>query len=245
MQIINALILSTIAGISTVVGGLIVFLKIKNIDKFISFCLSFSAIIMIGISIFELFPESITFLITKYKFNTILIYIIVLFIIGKSSITLLNRLISSSSNLYKIGILNMIILILHNFPEGITTFITSVHDINIGFKISIAIMFHNIPEGISIAAPIYIATRSRKKALFKVFISGLSEPLGALFAYIFLKNHINDYLISFLLLIVSIIMISLSIEKLLPEAYKYNSKRYIRIGVLLGIIILLISLFIL
>ena len=68
MQITNALLISTIAGLSTVIGGLIVFLKIKNIDKFITFCLSFTATIMIGISILELFPESFFTLLNKYSF---------------------------------------------------------------------------------------------------------------------------------------------------------------------------------
>ena len=245
MQIANALLISTIAGLSTVIGGLIVFLKIKNIDKFITFCLSFTATIMIGISILELFPESFFTLLNKYSFLITILSVFLIFIIGINIIRVINHLLKNTNNLYKIGILNMIALILHNFPEGITTFITSMHDIDIGIKIGVAIMFHNIPEGIAIAAPIYCATGNKLKAISKTFISGLSEPLGAIFAYLFLKNYIDEYLIAFLLIIVSAIMISLSVEKLFPEAMSHNSKKMLKFGLILGLIALFISLFIL
>lgn len=245
MQIINALLISTIAGLSTVIGGLVIFLKIKNIDKFITFCLSFTAVIMIGISVIELFPESFFTLLNRFSWIFTIVIVVTVFIIGIFIIKIINKLINNTDNLYKIGILNMIVLILHNFPEGITTFITSYHDLNIGISIAIAIMLHNIPEGIAIAAPIYCSTRNRKKALFKTFLSGISEPIGAIFAFIFLKRYINDTLIAFLLIIVCAIMITLSLEKLLPEAIERKSQKSLKFGFIMGFIALLVSLFIL
>lgn len=245
MQIINALLISTIAGLSTVIGGLIIFFRIKNIDKFITFCLSFTAVIMIGISVIELFPESFFTLSKNYSMFLTIIIILIVFVLGIFIIRLTNKLINNSDNLYKIGILNMIVLILHNFPEGITTFITSYHDLNIGLSIAIAIMLHNIPEGVAIAVPIYCSTKSKKKALLKTFLSGISEPIGALFAFIFLKNYINDVLIAFLLIVVCAIMITLSIEKLLPEAINRKSDKSLKMGFIIGIIVLFVSLFIL
>lgn len=245
MQIINALLISTIAGLSTVIGGLVIFFKIKNIDKFITFCLSFTAVIMIGISVIELFPESFFTLLKNYSMFLTIIIILIVFVLGILIIRLTNKLINNSDNLYKIGILNMIVLILHNFPEGITTFITSYHDLNIGISIAIAIMLHNIPEGVAIAVPIYCSTKSKKKALLKTFLSGISEPIGALFAFIFLKSYINDVLIAFLLIIVCAIMITLSLEKLLPEAISRKSDKSLKMGFIIGIIVLFVSLFIL
>ncbi len=245
MEIIGALLISTIAGLSTVLGSFIVFLKIKNTDKFISFCLSFTAIIMIGISLFELFPESFFTISSRYSILFSIILVTLIFIIGIFIIKFLNKAIKYSNSLYKIGILNMIALILHNFPEGITTFMTSMHDIDIGIKISIAIMFHNIPEGIAIAAPIYCATKSKKNAIIKTFLSGISEPIGALFAYLFLKHYINDFVISLLLVIVGAIMVTISIEKLIPEANTHKSKKSLLYGFIFGIIALFISLIIL
>ena len=55
-NIIIPLILSTLAGLSTLIGAIPIFFKIKekNLNKFISFCLSFSIAIMISISILDL-----------------------------------------------------------------------------------------------------------------------------------------------------------------------------------------------
>lgn len=245
MQIAGALLISTIAGLSTVLGSFIVFFKIKNIDKYITCCLSFTATIMLGISIFELFPESFFTLLANHSIIFTILLIILIFVIGIIVIRIINHLLQNTNNLYKIGILNMIALILHNFPEGITTFITSMHNLDIGIKISIAIMFHNIPEGIAIAAPIYCATKNKRKAISKTFLSGISEPIGAIFAYLFLKNYIDDQLIAILLIIVCAIMITLSIEKLLPEAINHNCKKQLRVGVIIGLIALFISFFIL
>ncbi|MBE6160725.1 MAG: zinc transporter ZupT [Firmicutes bacterium] len=245
MQIINALIISTIAGLSTVVGGLIVLFNIKDENKFITFCLAFTSAIMIGLSVLELFPDAYFTLIRKYNIYSILLLSILIFGVGEIIIKLIYKSIKSNNTLYKIGILNMIALILHNFPEGITTFITSVHDTEIGLKISFAIMLHNIPEGIAIASPIYLSSKSKFKAIKNTFISGLSEPIGALFAYIILKDYINDYMIAFLLLIVCAIMLTLSIEKLIPEAYNYQNKKIFRLGFILGSIILFITIYIL
>ena len=224
MQIINALLISTIAGLSTVIGGLVIFFRIKNIDKFITFCLSFTAVIMIGISVIELFPESFFTLSKNYSMFLTIIIILIVFILGIFIIRLTNKLINNSDNLYKIGILNMIVLILHNFPEGITTFITSYHDLNIGISIAIAIMLHNIPEGVAIAVPIYCSTKSKKKALLKTFLSGISEPIGALFAFIFLKNYINDVLIAFLLISTGSFLPSsyTSIPSCLPSCFNWS-----------------------
>lgn len=249
MQIIGALLVSTIAGLSTVLGGLVIFFKFKerNINKFITASLAFSLAIMIGISITDLIPES-TFIIMKtYGINKGIVYSLVSFIIGIVLIKYLNKIMAKAetkNDLYKLGILNMLALILHNFPEGIATFMSSYNNINMGIKLSIAIAFHNIPEGISIAVPIYYATKSKKEALLKTFLSGIAEPIGALIAYIFLSKYITDSLISIILLLVGGIMITLAIEVILPKTKKYNFKGYLYLGLILGTILILFNYFI-
>ena len=149
----------------------------------------------------------------------------------------------ATNDLYKLGILNMLALILHNFPEGIATFMSSYKDIELGLKLGLAIAFHNIPEGISIAVPIYYATKSKKNALFKTFLSGIAEPIGAILAFIFLSKYITDELISIILLLVGGIMITLAIEVILPKAKKYNLNKFLYLGLLIGIILILINYF--
>ncbi len=250
MQLISALLISSLAGLSTIIGGLVIFFKFKekNINKFITASLAFSLTIMIGISITDLLPESTYILLSNYGITKGIILTLILFILGIFLIKYLNKLIKNTENkksdLYKLGILNMLALILHNFPEGIATFMSSYKDINLGLKLSLAIAFHNIPEGISIAVPIYYATKSKKEALLKTLYSGVAEPIGAILAYIFLSNYITDNLISIVLILVAGIMISLAIEGLLPKAQKYKLNRYLYLGMFLGIILILFNYFV-
>lgn len=247
MSTLNALLISTMAGMSTLLGGIVIFLNIKEdkINKFISLCLAFSIAIMIGISLTDLIPSSFFNILLNYHFPTSIIVILLSFLFGIVSVIIINKLMNNKSNsLYKLGILSMIALMLHNFPEGIATFIGSIEDVNLGLKLSLAIMFHNIPEGISIAVPIYYATKSKKKALFNTFLSGLAEPLGAFLAFVFLKNYINDLMISIVLLFVAGIMITLSINEMLPKALSYKENKFIYLGLIIGVILILLNHFI-
>lgn len=147
---IIAILISAIAGFSTVLGALIIFFKIKReyIDKFITFCIAFSLSIMIGISITDLIPHSFFYLMLNLPYFKGIFIIVSSFLSGVGLVLIINKGIKFNSNdLYRLGILNMIALIIHNFPEGIATFMSSYNDIDVGIKLSIAIMLHNIPEG--------------------------------------------------------------------------------------------------
>ena len=245
MKLLIPLLISMIAGFSTLIGALFVFIKIdkKNINKFITICLSFSAAIMIGISITDLIPSSYFIILNKYSLFKGNLIAILTFLLGGSAIILISlkfdKLALKKSSLYKLGILNMIALMLHNLPEGMATFLSSYTNISLGVKLSIAIMLHNIPEGISIAVPIYYATNNKYSAFKYTFLSGFAEPLGALLAFILFKNIINDLIISIILILVAGIMIFLSINKILDETLKYHEHKYIKYGFLFGIIFII------
>lgn len=244
MSTLNAFIMSTMAGMSTLFGSIVIFFNIKeeNINKFITLCLSFSIAIMIGISITDLIPTSFFKIFFNYNIITAIIISLISFSIGIILIKIINKYIKDDNNtLYKLGILSMLTLMLHNFPEGIATFIGSVSDASLGIKLSLSIMFHNIPEGISIAVPIYYATKSKKKAIFNTFLSGFAEPVGALLAYFFLKKYINDIMISIILLFVAGLMITLAINEMLPKALSYKNNKYIYLGQFIGIILVLLT----
>ncbi len=240
--------ISLLAGVSTLIGVIPIFIKIKqkNINKFITFSLSFSLSTMMGISIFDLIPTSFIFL--KEKYNIILLGILLILEFGITffMVGMLNKKIDKKgqgSELFKLGILNMLVLILHNFPEGIATFLSSYVNVELGLKLSFAIMLHNIPEGLCIAIPIYYATKDINKAIKYTLISGLSEPLGALICYVFFKNFITMTMIHFVLLFVGCLMLVLAIEKIFPEAIKYKEDKYVCIGILIGLCFIFISIF--
>ena len=250
MNTVIPMLVSTIAGLSTLIGATTIFFKVdKNkYNKFITFCLAFSIAIMIGISIFDLIPESFFQYFSVYGMSKSIILLIVAFLISYIFITVLSMIIKKETkkeDLYRLGILNMIVLIFHNMPEGIATFLSSYQDLSLGIKLAIAIMLHNIPEGISIAVPIYYSTRNKKLAFRNAFISGMAEPLGALLALVFLKNYISEMMISIILIIVAGLMITLSIQELLPESLKYKENKALYLGLASGAVLVLINMFLL
>ncbi len=252
MNIILPLLISTIAGFSTVLGGLIVYLRIKRVEEFITLCLSFSLSVMISISIIELIPDSSFQFIRFFGILKGTILAVIIFLIGVLSVNIINNFIkkydkstTSSNNLYRVGILSMIALLLHNFPEGIATFMSSYKDLTLGISLGIAIMMHNIPEGISISVPIYYSTGSKKRGVVYSLISGIAEPIGALLTYLLFKNYITDLSLAIVLLLVAGIMITLSINELLPEVLKYKKERYIILGLIIGNILVIVNHFIL
>lgn len=135
--------------------------------------------------------------------------------------------------LYRMGIFSAIAIAIHNFPEGLATFASALQDPTIGISIAIAIAIHNIPEGIAVSVPLYYATGSRRKAFFFSFLSGLSEPVGALIGYILLKPFFNDTIFGILFAAVAGIMVFISLDELLPSAEKYG-KHHIAIYSLIG-----------
>ena len=247
-NIIIPFIISLIAGLSTVVGAILTYFKPKDINMFIGSSLSFSATIMVLISILELIPNGFFYLKDKYNLIYAFLVLILMILIGLGINILINKKIKKrvgeSSNLYRVGVLSMIALMIHNLPEGILTFLSSSVNLKLGLKLGLAIMLHNIPEGIAIAVPIYYSTYSHKKGVVGALISGLSEPFGALLAFLLLYRFISNTLISFILLFVAGIMISISINDIFEEAKKYSKKTLIT-GVVLGVIVIILTEYIL
>lgn len=241
-RVVFSFLISSIAGLSTLIGSLIIFIKSNNKDKIILASLAFAASVMLSISLIDLIPESFNIFIKKlYLFPTLLIILIGLNIGIIISLFIKKYIPENNDKLYKIGIISMLAIIIHNIPEGMATFMATSNNIKLGIKLSIAISLHNIPEGISIAIPIYYSTKSKIKAVFYTFVAGLSELLGAIITYLFLKNLINEYTLGILFSIIAGIMIHISLFELLKTSYKYNNKKYTNLFFLIGIIIVIIS----
>lgn len=237
-----AFLLSSMAGISTLIGFLFIFIK-RNREDIISKALGFAVGVMATVSISDLIPSSLKAIITKHSIPITFILIIIGFIIGIIISNIVDKKVEKTSKnslkLYKLGIISMLVIILHNIPEGIVTFITSNNNIKLGITLSIAIALHNIPEGISIAIPIYYSTNSKIKAFLYTLISAISEPLGALLSYLFLSKYIDNTILGIIYAIIAGMMVNIAINELYKEAIKTNKKntfKYIIYGSLLMII---------
>ena len=250
LQALYALFLSIIAGMATLIGAVIViFTKTEN-KKFISASLGFASGIMISVSMLELFSTSNDLITTGT--STILGPIIatislaagmfITFIINHfvqdDNESLDNINYSPKNKLFSVGIVSMLAIALHNFPEGIATFMSSYGNTTLGISITLAIALHNIPEGITVALPIYLSTSSKKKAFLYTFLSGITEPIGAILAYFVLRYFLTDLILGIIFGVVSGIMIYIAVDDLRPSSRKYGYDKIALFFTLLGICIM-------
>ena len=237
-----AFIFSSLAGLSTMIGSFVVFCSKKRTLNFLIGGISFAAGVMFFLSIFDLIPESLRFFSDSFRIAFSIIICLIFLCLGVCISIIVDKFFPSTfdnDNLYKIGLITMIGLMIHNIPEGIATFTTTNEDVRLGLSTSLAITMHNIPEGISIALPIYYCTKSKGKAFLYTFICAVSEPFGALLAYLFLKP---TYLtLGIIYSIIAGIMIYISMYELFPSVIKYKRYRIVYTFYILGFILVLIN----
>ena len=273
--LISALTLTLIAGSATGIGGALVLFKKKISSNFLAGALGLSAGVMIFISLAELFPEAQA-MISDIGLPHGEAFVLIAFFVGMGIITLIDFTIPEYENpheasglslsdktaavgvlehtggekaLHRLGLLSALAIAVHNFPEGIATFIGALNDPEMGAGITFAISIHNIPEGIAVAIPIYYATKSKGKALLYATLSGLSEVVGAalclaITAIFGIELTGGSPAFPLVLSAVAGIMIYISLDELLPTAEKYGKHHIAIAGVVGGMALMGISLLI-
>jgi len=263
-NVLFALFLTLFAGLATGVGSALAFFAKRTNTKILSLSLGLSAGVMIYISFVELLPESHRLLskgMGEGKGNWVAV---IAFFAGILVIGVLDRLVPAMENpheikraekmadlpeqgsqLYRMGILTAITIAIHNFPEGIATFASALNDLSVGIPIAVAIAIHNIPEGIAVSIPVYYATGNRKKAFYYSFLSGLSEPVGALLGYLILMPFFNDTAFGIIYAVIAGIMVFISLDELLPSAREYGEHHLSIYGLVIGMAIMAVSLLLL
>ena len=272
--ILSALLLTLVAGSATGIGGALVLFKKKISSNFLAAALGLSAGVMIFISLAELYPEAQAEIAATGSMRHGEALVLAAFFIGMGIITLIDFLIPEYENpheasglsldartqavdmlnstgnekaLHRLGLLSALAIAIHNFPEGIATFIGSLNDPQMGAGITFAIAIHNIPEGIAVAIPIYYATKSKGKALLYATLSGFSEVIGALLclavtAIFGVDMTTGGPAFPLILAAVAGIMIYISLDELLPTAEKYGKHHIAIAGVVGGMAIMAVSL---
>ncbi|MFX1567887.1 MAG: zinc transporter ZupT [Promethearchaeota archaeon] len=272
-NVILALFLTFLAGLSTSIGSFIAIFMKKPNPKTLSFTMGFSAGVMIFISFVELLLDSINVLGFLMAIFMFFIGMIIMFIIDvlvsheyefEDSIEFLINNTGEckphlhhghrhrhgyyhddqkrNDNLVKTSIFIFFGVFIHNLPEGMATFIGTLTELQLGIALAIAIALHNVPEGIAVAVPIYVCTLNKKKAFKWSFISGMSEPLGALLTWLILFPFINDVVLNVMLGAVGGIMVYISLDELLPISRSLAKEHYSIIGIVTGMFIMAISL---
>lgn len=261
-NVIFAFALTLFAGLSTGIGSALSLLTNRTNTKFLSVALGFSAGVMIYVSFVEIFVKAKDALVNVLGLKLGTWATIGGFFTGILFISIIDRLIpenenphevhtveemdgkseSHKANLMRMGIFTALAIGIHNFPEGLATFTAALSDPSLGIPIAFAIAIHNIPEGIAVAVPIFYATGSKKKAFKLSFLSGLSEPVGALIGYILLFRFFNDIVFGFIFASVAGIMVYISLDELLPSAREYGEHHLSIYGLIAGMAVMAVSL---
>ena len=245
------LLLSTLAGLSTLIGGALGLISRKPGPAFMSLTLGFSAGVMILVSFVELLGEGIE----AVGFAPAHLA----FFLGMAAMFLVDALIPHDyfevhehgpghghdphkNALMKTGLFVALGLGIHNFPEGMASFVGALENPSLGISIAVAIAIHNIPEGLAVAAPILAASGSRKKAMLWTFVSGIVEPLGAGVAALILMPFLSDAILGYVLAAVAGVMVFISLDELIPTARSYGREHLSILGVMIGMIVMFLSL---
>lgn len=263
-NVLLAFLLTLIAGLSTGIGSLIALFSKTTNTKFLSTSLGFSAGVMIYVSMIELFAEAKLSLSASFGEKTGTLITFAAFISGMLLIGLIDKCIPENSNPHEIhaapsgeadrdnqagkttlmrtGLFTALAIGIHNFPEGLATFVSALQEPSVAIPIVVAIAIHNIPEGIAVSVPIYYATKNKKRAFLLSFISGLSEPVGAVIGYLILLPFMSETVYGILFAVVAGIMVFISLDELLPSARAYGEHHLSIYGMVAGMAIMAVSL---
>jgi zinc transporter, ZIP family len=259
--------LTVFAGLSTGIGSALAFFTKKTNTRFLSASLGFSAGVMIYVSFMEILVKSNDSLSKEYGDNQGAWLTVLSFFCGVLVIGLIDKLIPSYENphevrrieeikngnssrdpkLVRMGTFTALAIAIHNFPEGIATFFAGLTEPELAIPVAVAIAIHNIPEGIAVSVPVSYGTGSKKKGFFLSMISGLAEPIGALFAFaiialFFNGSEIPQGIFGFMFGSVAGIMVFISIDELLPTAEEYGHHHYSIYGFVIGMAVMALSL---
>lgn len=260
-NILTPFLLTLMAGLATALGGLVVFFAKHTNTKFLSFSLGLSAGVMILISFGEFLVTSREILTQQMGQGKGLGVMWLCFFAGIALIGIIDRVIPTFENpheirsvedmnvpvqkgsrLMRMGVLTAMAIGIHNFPEGMATLISAIENPMLGVAIAVAVAIHNIPEGIAVAVPIYQSTQSRKKAFLWSLISGLTEPLGAILAYLVLMPFLSPILMGQIFAVVAGIMVFISLDELLPATHAYGEYHIAIYGLIVGMAVMALSL---
>ena len=264
-EVVYALLLTLMAGGATGIGSAIAFFAKRTNSRFLSFSLGLSAGVMIYVSFVELLYEArinLIEIIGDPQEGTL--YTTIAFFAGILIAGGIDKLIPEVENphelhsveeinsptpnhhntnsLKKAGIVTAIAIAIHNFPEGIATFMSGIESAQVGIAIAVAVAIHNIPEGIAVSVPIFYASGSKKKAFWLSLLSGLAEPVGAIVAYFILLPFITPVLLQSIFAAVAGIMVYISLDELLPAAHQYGESHSAVYGIITGMAIMALSL---
>ena len=256
------------AGLATGIGSAIAFLSKTTNKAFFALSMGFSAGVMIYLSFAEILPKATDYIAVEQGEIQGAAIAAGALVAGMVLMALIDALVPSGANphentqvelmqpgeldaaglgveqrrLLQTGVFVALAIAIHNFPEGLATFLLVLDDPQVGIALAVAVAMHNIPEGIAVSVPVYYATKSKIKAFRLSFLSGLAEPAGAVIGYLILAPFLSDFLLGIIFAMVAGVMVFLAIDTLLPTA-KNSARGHLTVyGVIAGMAVMAASL---
>ena len=252
--------LAALAGLSTTIGSAIAVFVREPGPKFMAFILGFSSGVMILVSFVELLQAGLVHIGFAWAHVAFFVGIMAMFLIdyfvphtyilesncpGDALDDCGSDDDAAEAKLKRATVLVALGIGIHNFPEGMVTLAGTLESIDVGVALAVAIAIHNIPEGISVAVPVYAVTKSARAAFKWSFLSGLSEPVGAVVAALVLLPFLSSVVVGWMLCVVAGFMVFISFDELLPVAHSYGEEHMPILGVVIGMAVMAASLAIL
>lgn len=265
-SIVLAFTVTLFAGLATGIGSAIAFFTHHTNKAFFAISMGFSAGVMIYLSFAEILPKATDYIARDSSATAASAIAAASLIGGLVLMAIIDALVPSSANphenarvelfdspelaaeyqeqtaLMRTGLFVALAIGIHNFPEGLATFLLVLDDPQLGISLAVAVALHNIPEGIAVSIPIYYATKSRAKAFRYSFASGLAEPAGAVIGFLLIAPFLTDFLLGIIFAMVAGVMVFLAIDTLLPTARNSNRGHLTVYGVIAGMTVMAISL---
>lgn len=266
-----ALLLCVGAGLATAVGAAVAFFARETNHRLLSIGLSFSAGVMLYVSFVEILAKAHAGLSEQHSARYAGWATIGAFLSGAILTAVIDRLIPTFDNphdppgpvdelavrfdrptpvppvvnaarLRRTGLVAAAAIAVHNFPEGMATFLAALQDPKVGVALAVAIALHNVPEGVSVSVPIFYATGNRKKAFWLSALSGLAEPVGALVGFALLLPVLTPGIMGALFASVAGVMVFISLDELIPTAKLYARGHDTVYGIVGGMAVMAASL---
>jgi ZIP family zinc transporter len=269
-----ALGLTLMAGLATGLGSALAFFAKRTNLRLLSWSLAFSAGAMLCVSFMEILPKANASLARSFGSSSAGWLATLGFFAGITVMAIIDALVPHADNphelrsdadlqrlkapghatvvptgeqrlLRRMGLFTALAVAIHNFPEGVATFLAAIEDPPGGVAIAFAVALHNIPEGVSVSAPIFYATGRRGRAFVYSFLSGLTEPLGGLFAAVTLDWLLAPHAVGLVFASVAGVMVYVSLHELVPTARQYGRSHEVLAAIAGGMAVMAVSLLLL
>lgn len=261
--------LTVFAGLATGIGSGIAFWARRNNVRLLAWALAFSAGVMLYVSFMEILPKATASLARALGEGRAGWWATIGFFGGLALMALVDALVPKGENphelrsdsdlaalkpgnrgaahagLWRMGLFTALAIGIHNFPEGMGTFLAALEDPRTGVAIAVAVALHNIPEGVSVSVPIFYATGDRGRAFKWSLLSGLAEPLGAVAAALMLGWLLPTWAMGIVFAGVAGVMVYISLDELLPTARQFGKSHEVVAGIAAGMAVMAGSLLLL